>query len=62
VAYVVAVQWLGFHISTWLFVTITARQLGARWWAAAVAGALLVVVISLLFVFVFEVQLPQGIF
>lgn len=62
VAYVVAVQWLGFHISTWLFVTITAHQLGARWWAAAVAGALLVAIISLLFVFVFEVQLPPGIF
>lgn len=61
VAYVVAVQWLGFHLSTLIFVAATARQLGARWWVATLAGGILVVVISLLFVYVFDVQLPQGI-
>jgi len=61
VVYVVAIPWLGFSLSTLVFVTIVTRQLGARRWVAATAGVVLVAVISVLFIYVFEIQLPQGV-
>ena len=62
VAYVVAIVWIGFGVSTLCFVSVTTWLLGAKWWEALTAAVLMVATVWLLFVLVFEVQLPSGLF
>ncbi len=61
IAYVAAVAWLGFAISTLLFFATTTWVLGARWWSALLAAVVVIAVVWSLFSFAFEVQLPRGI-
>ncbi len=60
VLYVPAIGWLGFAPSTALFCVGVMRRLGARWLSAVVAAIALVVVVEVLFVKLFQVQLPAG--
>jgi tripartite-type tricarboxylate transporter receptor subunit TctC len=62
ILYVAAVSFVGFTISTFVFLTATTWKLGARWWAALIAATLIVVIVWLLFSFAFQVQLPRGVF
>lgn len=58
--YLLALSWLGFHISTLLFATGVLTWLGARWWSAFLSGLAIVIVVRVLFVGLFHVQLPAG--
>lgn len=60
--YLVALFWLGFQISTLLFSSVVLIWLGARWWSALLSGLLIVIVVRVLFVGLFHVQLPAGVF
>ncbi len=60
--YLVALSWLGFQISTLLFSSAVLSWLGARWWSALLAGLMIVIVVRVLFVGLFHVQLPVGVF
>jgi tripartite-type tricarboxylate transporter receptor subunit TctC len=59
-AYVLALPWVGFALSTLLFAVLTLRWLGSRWPLAAVVSLAIVAVVQTLFVGVFKVQLPGG--
>jgi len=61
-AYVLALSWLGFQISTLAFSSVVLIWLGARWWSALLAGLAIVIVVRVLFVGLFHVQLPAGVF
>ncbi len=61
-AYVLALSWLGFQISTLAFSSVVLIWLGARWWSALLAGLAIVIVVRVLFVGLFHVQLPAGIY
>lgn len=61
-AYVAAIAWLGFALSTFVFVVATTRMLGARWWAACAVAVVVLVVVWVLFTQAFAVQLPGGYF
>ena len=61
-SYVVALSWLGFQVSTLVFASSLLVWLGARWWTAVLSGLLLVIVVRVLFVSLFHVQLPAGVF
>ena len=58
--YYLLVPWAGFYAPTFIFGWVMAWRMGARWWAAGLAAALLIAVIRVLFVGLFRVQLPQG--
>ena len=58
--YVVAIQWLGFSISTFFFGTALMIRLGSRWWLAILVSLLSVLIIRLVFVIAFDVYLPEG--
>lgn len=60
VVYAAMITPLGFPLSTWLFMVLVTTRLGARPWVAAVTGAVFVAIVCLLFVQLFEVQLPGG--
>lgn len=61
-AYVVVMTTLGFLLATFLYVTLTVKQLGQRtWWASALFAAGLTAVIFVLFSYAFEVRLPPGV-
>lgn len=60
VAYVVAVTWLGFAVSTFAFVAITTWRLGAKAWSALLAAGVILAIVWLLFVVGFQIQLPRG--
>jgi len=60
VVYVAALPWLGFSLSTALFVVGLALRLGAHWATATATAVVLVVAVRLLFVVLFKVQLPIG--
>lgn len=61
IVYVVGMTWLGFTVSTFIFVALTTWTLGAKLWSATLAGSLVVMIVWLLFVFAFQVQLPTGV-
>jgi len=58
VIYVVAMPWIGFSASTFVFTLAVMWRLGTRWWLAAIGSVVIVVAIHLLFVTLFKVQLP----
>jgi tripartite-type tricarboxylate transporter receptor subunit TctC len=58
--YLFAVTWLGFFVSTFLFAFGLMVWLGTRVWAAGVLSATMLVVIHLMFVRMFDVLLPEG--
>ena len=58
--YVIAIQWLGFSVSTFLFGTSLMIRLGSRWWLAVLVSLLAVLIIRLVFVMAFDVYLPEG--
>jgi len=58
VVYVVAMAWIGFSASTFVFATAVMWRLGTKWWLAAAGSMVIVVAIHLLFVTLFRVQLP----
>ena len=58
VIYVVAMPWIGFSASTFVFAAAVMWRLGTKWWLAAAGSVVLVVAIHLLFVVLFKVQLP----
>ena len=58
--YLPAITFIGFSISTFLFATGMMIRLGTRAWLAAATTLGLLILIRLLFVFVFGVQLPEG--
>ena len=60
VVYVAVMPWLGFSLSTALFVVGLLLRLGARWITATTAAVVLVLTVRLLFVGLFRVQLPVG--
>lgn len=60
-AYVAAIGLAGFFPSTLVFATLLVQRLGMRWYAAAGLCGLLLAVIYVLFVQVFRVQLPAGV-
>jgi len=60
--YLVGLSWLGFQISTLLFTSGILMWLGARWWSAILSSLAIVVVVRVLFVGLFHVQLPSGVF
>ena len=62
VAYVALVGYLGFALSTLVFATLMMWWLGVKWPVALSTTLGLLVVIHLLFVQVFKVQLPAGVF
>ena len=59
-AYVIAVTWLGFAVSTFGFVVMTTWRLGAKPLTAALAAGVILAIVWLLFVLAFQVQLPAG--
>ncbi|MCA9119052.1 MAG: tripartite tricarboxylate transporter TctB family protein [Planctomycetaceae bacterium] len=61
VSYVVAIAWLGFAVSTYFFVSLTAWKLGGKLWSASLAAGLILGTVWLLFVFAFQIQLPKGV-
>lgn len=61
VAYVTAITWLGFFVSTAVFVTITTWRLGAKPGGALLAAGIILAIVWLLFVLAFQIQLPRGI-
>ncbi len=60
-AYLVLMPWLGFSLSTLLFSTLLMWRLGVRPYWAALLSIALIVAIRMLFVWVFKVQLPEGV-
>ncbi|HKS37619.1 MAG TPA: tripartite tricarboxylate transporter substrate-binding protein [Verrucomicrobiae bacterium] len=58
VTYLIAMRWIGFSGSTFVFALAVMRRLGTKWWLAGVGSAVIVVAIHLLFVTLFKVQLP----
>ena len=58
--YLLALPWLGFAVSTWLFSTFLLWLLQAKWWAAVGISLILVVTILLIFTGLFQVPLPSG--
>jgi len=61
VAYVVAITWFGFALSTVAFVAMTTWKLGAKWWSALLAAVTMLAIVWSLFVVAFQVQLPRGV-
>jgi len=59
-AYVVAIPWLGFSISTFVFGTSLMIRLGSRWWLAILVSLSTVAIIRFVFVGMFAVYLPEG--
>jgi Tripartite tricarboxylate transporter TctB family len=59
--YIPAISWLGFSLSTLLFSLGLMRRLGTGWLLAGLMSLALVVAIHLLFVTLFKVQLPTGV-
>ena len=57
-AYVAAVPFVGFSISSAAFATLFAIRLGMRWHFALIAAVVVTVAIKLLFTGLFRVQLP----
>ena len=62
ILYTAVMPWLGFSLSTFLFAGGMMLWLGTRWWMALVVTGLMIVGIRMLFVWLFKVQLPGGIF
>lgn len=60
IVYVLAIEWIGFALSTLLFGSGMMVRLGTRWWQAIAMTLLLIVIIELLFTLLLEVQLPTG--
>ncbi len=60
--YLLALTWLGFQISTVVFVSSVLTWLGARWWSATLSGVVIVLIVRILFGELFHVQLPEGAF
>jgi hypothetical protein len=58
--YYLLVPWTGFYAPTFIFGWLMCWRMGARWWVAGLAAALLIAIIRVLFVGLFRVQLPQG--
>ncbi len=58
--YLPAITFIGFSISTFLFATGMMIRLRTRAWVAAATTLGLLILIRVLFVFVFGVQLPEG--
>ena len=59
--YLFVVPWVGFLVPSAVLAALMAWRLGARKWAAGLTAIVLLLVIQLLFVRVFKVQLPQGV-
>ena len=62
VAYVIAIGWLGFQVSTLTFVWSMLVWLGARWWSALLMAVLVIGVVRFVFGNLLYVQLPEGAF
>ncbi|MCB9938429.1 MAG: tripartite tricarboxylate transporter TctB family protein [Planctomycetaceae bacterium] len=62
IVYVAGVAWLGFAVSTFVFVAVTTWKLGAQFWSALLAASVILAIVWVLFVFAFQVQLPTGVF
>lgn len=62
IVYAGVMPWLGFSISTFLFAGGMMLWLGTRWWVALLLTVLMIAAIRLLFVSLFKVQLPAGVF
>ena len=60
--YVLLLPWLGFALSTAIMATGMMILLGNSWWAALSLSTILLVIIYILFVLVFRVPLPGGVF
>lgn len=58
--YLLALPWLGFAVSTWLFSTFLLWLLQAKWWVAGGISLIFVVTILLIFTGLFQVPLPSG--
>jgi tripartite-type tricarboxylate transporter receptor subunit TctC len=56
--YLLAMPWLGFFASTFIWSVLVMRRLGQRWEAAIPIALLLLSAIYVLFVYMFRVQLP----
>ncbi len=59
--YLLALSWLGFLLSTFVFAAAVLSWLGARWWSAMLSSLAIVMVVRVLFGGLFHVQLPRGI-
>ncbi len=60
-AYLVALPWLGFTLATLIFGVAIMTWLGVRWPIALAVSAVMIVSIRMLFVWGFQVQLPEGV-
>jgi hypothetical protein len=60
--FLLLVKVVGFLASTFLFALLMTWWLEARWWHALLFAVALVLVIYVLFVHMFEVALPEGLF
>jgi putative tricarboxylic transport membrane protein len=59
--YVLVFDWLGFPVSTFLFLAVASRFLGCRSWFVAIAFALIATLVSAgLFQYAFDADLPTG--
>lgn len=61
-AYVVLLPWLGFALSTLVVTLPLMILLGNGWIRSAIVSAVLILVVYLLFVVLFKVPLPGGVF
>jgi hypothetical protein len=59
--YLLAVTWVGFFVSTFVFAAGLMVWLGSRVWAAGILSLSMLVVIYFVFVRMFDVLLPEGI-
>jgi hypothetical protein len=59
-AYISALPWAGFNLSTFIFALASMAWLGTRWWLGLLMSALLVVLTQVLFARAFSVPLPAG--
>lgn len=62
VVYAAALSWVGFTLSTSLFLIGVLQVLGSRLWPACLTTAVIVTFITVLFQQVFQVTLPQSAF
>jgi putative tricarboxylic transport membrane protein len=62
-AYGFAMEYIGYLLTTFLFMLITGRLMEPKgWWTTTLVALLTAVLSYLLFVVLMEVQLPQGVF
>jgi putative tricarboxylic transport membrane protein len=62
IAYALAFEWVGFSLSTAVFLALTFRYLGSPTWRGAIAASVVVTaVIVVVFEFVLDLKLPWGV-